>query len=185
MRRPYRSRPHGPPPYRLKIFLPNGPWLVRPPRFTLCATRPPGCFVRASLLATFVTMATRVRNQPARQPGAPAARTGAGGRGTSASYSGGTPRKRSTKKKPPPKRGPKTRAGQTRAGQTRRRPGPRPPARPHAPVVILIGGSGRAAPAPGVGGAGALGFPVGSGGRRARDIEPHHRRDGIGLLPLG
>ena len=33
--------------------------------------------------------------------------------------------------------------------------------------------------------AGALGFAVRSVGRGARDIEPHHRRDGVGLLTLG
>ena len=125
-------------------------------------------------------MATRVRNQPARQPGAPAARIGAGGRGTSASYSGGTPRntkKRNTKKK----------ASQKRASQTRRRPGnqTRAPARTHDPVVILIGWIGRVMAGAWMVVAGALGFAVRSVGRGARDIEPHHRRDGVGLLTLG
>ncbi len=125
-------------------------------------------------------MATRVRNQPARQPGAPAARTGAGGRGTSASYSGGTPRntkKRNTKKKAPRKRAP----------QTRRRPGNqrRAPARTRDPVVILIGWIGRVIAGAWMVVAGALGFAVRSVGRGARDLEPHHRRDGLGLLTLG
>ncbi len=125
-------------------------------------------------------MATRVRNQPARQPGAPAARTGAGGRGTSASYSGGTPRnpkKRNTQKKAPQKRAP----------QRRRQPRyqPRAPARTRDPVVILIGWIGRVIAGAWMVVAGALGFAVRSVGRGARDLEPHHRRDGLGLLTLG
>ena len=148
--------------------------------FTLSATRPVGCFFQASLFATFVIMATRVRNQPARQPGAPAARTGAGGRGTSASYSGGTPRntkKRNTRKK----------ALQKRAPQRRRQPRyqPRASARTRDPVVILIGWIGRVIAGAWMVVAGALGFAVRSVGRGARDLEPHHRRDGLGLLTLG
>jgi len=134
-------------------------------------------------------MATRVRNQPARQPGAPSARTGAGGRGTSASYSGGTPRntknnanKKRAKKKPPPKR-----AQQNRRGQARRRPGSqtRAPARTRDPVVILIGWIGRVISGAWMALAGAVGWVARSIGRGARDIEPHHRRDGVGLLTLG
>ncbi len=33
--------------------------------------------------------------------------------------------------------------------------------------------------------AGALGFAVRAIGRGARDLDPHHRRDGLGLLTLG
>src|SRR5580692_245587 len=125
-------------------------------------------------------MATRVRNQPARQPGAPAARTGAGGRGTSASYSGGTPRrtpakKNANKKKPP----------QSRKPRSQPRNQPRTPARTHDPVVILIGWIGRVIAGAWMVVAGALGFAVRSVGRGARDLEPHHRRDGVGLLTLG
>src|SRR5271170_3498364 len=135
MARPYRSRPHGSPPYRLKIHIPNGRDASGRPRFTLCATRVSRCFARGSLLATFVTMATRVQNQPARKPGAPAARAGAGGRGTSASYSGGTPRRTPPKKKRPP---------QSRKPPKRSRNPPRNPPRAGDPVVILIGWIGRA-----------------------------------------
>jgi S-DNA-T family DNA segregation ATPase FtsK/SpoIIIE len=126
-------------------------------------------------------MATRVRNQPARQPGAPVARTGAGGRGTSATYSGGTPRN-SKKRKAPPKKTPRNRSGQARrrpAAQVRR------PARTHDPVVILIGWIGRVVAGAWMALAGSVGWVARSIGRGARDIEPHHRRDGVGLLTLG
>src|SRR6204780_5919298 len=93
MARPYRSSPHGSPPYRLKIHIPNGRG------FTLCATRPP--------------------------------------------------------------------------------------ARTHDPVVILIGWIGRVISGAWMVVAGALGFAVRSVGRGARDLEPYHRRDGVGLLTLG
>src|SRR5580693_3174427 len=171
MRRPYRSRPHGSPPYRLKFLCrtERGAW--GRPRFTLCATRVSRCFAWASLFATFVIVATRVRNQPARQPGAPTARTGAGGRGTSASYSPG-PAKR--KKRPPQSRNPR-----------RPRNQPRKPARSRDPVVILIGWIGRVLQGAWMALAGAVGWVARSIGRGARDIEPHHRRDGVGLLTLG
>src|SRR5580692_8278083 len=171
MRRPYRSRPHGSPPYRLKFLCRTDRGASGRPRFTLCATRGSRCFVWASLFATFVIMATRVRNQPARQPGAPAARTGAGGRGTSASYSPGSAKR---KNKPP-------------QSQPRRRPAnrTRAPARTRDPVVILIGWIGRVLQGAWMALAGAVGWVARSIGRGARDIEPHHRRDGVGLLTLG
>src|SRR5579863_6081544 len=101
----------------------------------------PGCFAWLPMLATFVTMATRVRTEPARQPGTRAGQAGAGqraaNRGTSENWSGQPPRrkassgrKRSTtarsagkgKKRPP--------------GRPNRRPPARPPA-PRNPVAIL------------------------------------------------
>src|SRR5260370_12771686 len=211
MRRPYRSRPHGSPPYRLKILLgrtERGAWFrlcfparLRPPlkappsllapsslvspvgagglwlaggdaRLTMSATRGSRCFARASLFATFVIMATRVRNQPARQPGVPAARTGAGGRGTSASYS---PSSNKRKKKRPPQ------------SRNLRRPRnqPRKPARSPDPVVILIGWIGRVLQGAWMALAGAVGWVAPSLGRGARGIQPHHRRDGVGRLTLG
>jgi DNA segregation ATPase FtsK/SpoIIIE, S-DNA-T family len=125
-------------------------------------------------------MATRVRNQPARQSG-PAAGTGARGRGTSASYSGGTPRPK--KKKPAQSR--------KKPAQSRNRPGQRPrnpargPARPRDPVVILIFWIGRVLAGAWMVVAGAVGWVARSIGRGARDVEAHHRRDGVGLLTLG
>jgi hypothetical protein len=107
MARPYRSSPHGSPPYRLKIHIPNGRG------FTLCATRPVGCFARASLLATFVSMATRVRNQPAPRSGGdpdrldrphPGGRLDGGGRIGRVRGPGGRPRRARPGSAPPPRR---------------------------------------------------------------------------------
>ena len=52
-------------------------------------------------------------------------------------------------------------------------------------MVILIGWIGRVIAGAWTVVAGGLGFAVRSVGRGARDIEPHHRRDGAGLLTLG
>ncbi len=51
--------------------------------------------------------------------------------------------------------------------------------------MILIGWIGRALQGAWMVVAGALGFAVRSVGRGARDLEPHHRRDGVGLITLG
>jgi hypothetical protein len=52
-------------------------------------------------------------------------------------------------------------------------------------VVILVGWIGRAITGAWMVAAGSLGFVVRSIGRGARDLDPHHRRDGAGLLTLG
>jgi DNA segregation ATPase FtsK/SpoIIIE, S-DNA-T family len=51
--------------------------------------------------------------------------------------------------------------------------------------VILIGWIGRVLQGTWMALAGAVGWVARSVGRGARDIEPHHRRDGVGLLTLG
>ena len=55
----------------------------------------------------------------------------------------------------------------------------------HDPVVILIGWTGRMIAAAWMLVAGAVGFAARAVGRGARDLDPHHRRDGLGLLTLG
>jgi S-DNA-T family DNA segregation ATPase FtsK/SpoIIIE len=52
-------------------------------------------------------------------------------------------------------------------------------------VVILIGWIGRTLAAAWMVLAGSVGFAVRAIGRGARDLDPHHRRDGLGLLTLG
>ena len=52
-------------------------------------------------------------------------------------------------------------------------------------MVILIGWIGRVLQGTWMALAGALGWVARSIGRGARDVEPHHRRDGAGLLTLG
>jgi len=51
--------------------------------------------------------------------------------------------------------------------------------------VILIGWIGRAIAGAWMVAAGSVGYVARSFGRGARDLDPHHRRDGIGLLTLG
>ena len=52
-------------------------------------------------------------------------------------------------------------------------------------MVILIGWIGRMLQGTWMALAGAVGWVARSIGRGARDVEPHHRRDGAGLLTLG
>ena len=51
--------------------------------------------------------------------------------------------------------------------------------------MILIGWTGRTIAAAWMVAAGAVGFAARAIGRGARDLDPHHRRDGLGLLTLG
>ncbi|MGA2826888.1 MAG: DNA translocase FtsK [Streptosporangiaceae bacterium] len=64
--------------------------------------------------------------------------------------------------------------------------GRRPPARPPArdPILILIQWAGHALAAAWMVVAGAAGFTARRFGHSARDLDPEHRRDGIGLLWL-
>ena len=51
--------------------------------------------------------------------------------------------------------------------------------------MILVAWTGRMIAAAWMGVAGAVGFAARAVGRGARDLDPHHRRDGVGLLTLG
>jgi S-DNA-T family DNA segregation ATPase FtsK/SpoIIIE len=108
-------------------------------------------------------------------------RTGSGSRtGTR----GGTGRPRGASGKPG--RGSTARSGNKKKGQGKGRPAKgRPAGRSHDPVVILIGWIGRTLAAAWMVLAGSVGFAARAIGRGARDLEPHHRRDGLGLLTLG
>jgi len=150
-------------------------------------------------------METRARNGPARPrggvaeaafeapgpdgegPGRPArARSGTGPRtqprGTTATRS---PRGAGSK----PVRGTPPRSGQKKNGK-----GPggkkgmaksRPPRPPRDPVVILAVWTGHMIAAAWMVVAGAVGWAARAIGHGARDLDPHHRRDGLGLLTLG
>ena len=95
-----------------------------------------------------------------------------------------------------PRSGQKKKNGKGTAGKpgpARRRPAKGRPSksRPskggpsHDPVVILIGWTGRTISAAWMVAAGAVGFAARAIGRGARDLDPHHRRDGLGLITLG
>jgi S-DNA-T family DNA segregation ATPase FtsK/SpoIIIE len=84
-------------------------------------------------------------------------------------------------------RNPRKGNGRRPAGQGRRSAGQgRPPARPPArdPILILIQWAGHALAAAWMVVAGAAGFTARRFGHSARDLDPEHRRDGIGLLWL-
>jgi DNA segregation ATPase FtsK/SpoIIIE, S-DNA-T family len=71
------------------------------------------------------------------------------------------------------------------SGKNARRPAP-PPRKPSRdPFVILAGWLGRAVLGVWLLVAGGLGYVVRTVGKGARDLDPHHRRDGLGLLTLG
>ena len=108
---------------------------------------------------------------PARQ--APRRRQGQGSQTRSA------PKKKSNRK-------PAGKPGKGRTAQGRsagRRPAQGPP--PRDPVVILVSWTGKMIAAAWMLVAGAVGFAARAVGRGARDLDPHHRRDGVGLLTLG
>ncbi len=74
-----------------------------------------------------------------------------------------------------------------RKGNRRRAGRGRPPARPEPrdPILILIQWIGHALAAAWMVAAGSVGFTARRFGRSARDLDPEHRRDGVGLLWLG
>ena len=108
---------------------------------------------------------------PARQ--APRRKQGQGSQTRSAPKS---PKKKSNRK---PSGKPGTGKGRTAKG----RPAPARP--PRDPVVILVSWTGKMIAAAWMLVAGAVGFAARAVGRGARDLDPHHRRDGVGLLTLG
>ena len=121
------------------------------------------------------------------------------------SRSGSAERGSTTTKSPAPRggsgkpgRGTQPRSGQKKknakgsAGKGRTAKGRAAKGRPvkgpgasHDPVVILIGWIGRTIAGAWMVAAGAVGFAARAIGRGARDLDPHHRRDGLGLLTLG
>src|SRR5690348_3033753 len=84
-------------------------------------------------------------------------------------------------------RKPATAKGRTGKGSTGKGSGAkgRSSAPPPDPVVILVGWIGKAIAHAWMAVAGSVGFAARAVGRGARDLDPHHRRDGVGLLTLG
>src|ERR1700750_3177410 len=133
-------------------------------------------------------MATRARNGSARSRGgldeaAPetpvrrAANKSPARKAPSQTRSGPkTPKKKSNRK---PTGKPGTGKGRTTKGR------PAPSRKPRDPVVILVAWTGHMIAAIWLGVAGAVGWAARAIGRGARDLDPHHRPDGVGLLPRG
>ena len=138
---------------------------------------------------------SRTRPSPGSSRAGTTSRSGSRGRAstTSGSTTTRSPAPRGTSGKPG--RGTQPRSGQkkkkgtsSKSGSAKGRAakGRRPKgAASHDPVVILIGWTGRTIAAAWMVAAGAVGFAARAIGRGARDLDPHHRRDGVGLLTLG
>jgi S-DNA-T family DNA segregation ATPase FtsK/SpoIIIE len=119
-------------------------------------------------------MATRAPKTAARP------KSGTAGRPRSASSArpkGGTA---SGRKPAPRQRGGRTTAANRRTGGRRYHPLP-----PSNPVVILIGWMARVLSGAWMALAHTVGATVRAFGRNARDLDPAHRRDGVGLATLG
>jgi len=86
------------------------------------------------------------------------------------------PKKKSNRK---PTGKPGTGKGRTTKGR------PAPARKPRDPVVILVAWTGKMIAAAWLAVAGAVGWAARAVGRGARDLDPHHKRDGVGLLTLG
>jgi S-DNA-T family DNA segregation ATPase FtsK/SpoIIIE len=110
------------------------------------------------------------------EPSGPARRKPAAGSGRPA----GT----RTTAKPKPRSNSKTRGRTGRTGRGGRRPAATR-TRDSDPILILVGWVGHALAAAWMVVAGTLGFAARRVGNSARDLEPEHRRDGVGLLWLG
>jgi len=141
-------------------------------------------------------MATRARNGSARPngglaeaaPETPPRSARASGRGSTAVKSPAKSPGRGAGGKPgrstPARSGQKKKNGRGSGGKTGTAKG-RPAAKPRDPVVILVFWTGHMIAAAWLAVAGAVGWAFRAIGHGARDLDPHHRRDGVGLLTLG
>ncbi|HLJ99639.1 MAG TPA: DNA translocase FtsK 4TM domain-containing protein, partial [Streptosporangiaceae bacterium] len=115
--------------------------------------------------------AQRSRSGATARSKAAAGRPGAGGAGAGGAGA-------AAKKRPA--------TGSGKRGSPRPRRSPPPPKKGSGdPFVILLGWLARAIAGAWMIVAGGVGFAARAIGKSARDLDPHHRRDGLGLLTLG
>ncbi len=95
----------------------------------------------------------------------------------------GRPATRTTAK-PKPRSKTSTKRSTSARGKGGTARGRQAPARSRDPLLILVGWVGHALAAAWMVAAGTVGFAARRIGRSARDLEPEHRRDGVGLLWL-
>src|SRR4051812_3436787 len=128
-------------------------------------------------------MATRTSSPP----GSRSRSTSKSGRSSSSGRSGGSAstRTRSTTSRTPGKTPAKKRSSSKRAPTRTRRAAPRAVRNGPGPVFRAFAALGRGVAAAWLGIAHALGSLARSIGRGARDLDPEHRRDGIGLFVIG
>ncbi len=134
-------------------------------------------FTAGQMLVTVGIMATRAPKSTARPQGGASGRprpAGAGRRpqGSAAARGGRKPAARSDRGR-----------ARRRQGTTGRRYPRRPP--PASPIVILIGWLGKVISGAWMAVAHSAGYAARALGRNARDLDPVHRRDGLGLAILG
>ncbi|WP_210503889.1 FtsK/SpoIIIE family DNA translocase [Nocardioides xinjiangensis] len=103
--------------------------------------------------------------------------------GSTSRTKGSSTRSRSTSKRPAPRSG--AAKGRSRSGAPARRPAPRAVRNGPGPVSRGFGTLGRGVAAVWLGIAHALGAVARSIGQSARDLDPEHRRDGVGLFLFG
>jgi hypothetical protein len=145
---------------------------------TVRADTPPAILAVREMLATVGIMATRAPKSTSRPQGGTSGRPRAGGvgqrtPGTGAARGGRKPAARRDQGR-----------GRGRRPTTGRRYPRRPPP-PASPIVILAGWLGKAVSGAWMAVAHTAGYAARALGRNARDLDPAHRRDGLGLAVLG
>jgi DNA segregation ATPase FtsK/SpoIIIE-like protein len=122
-------------------------------------------------------MATRAPRSTSRPQGGASGRARAGGTGKRPQGNGNRPKGSTARNN----RRPAAQRGRARpAGRKGRRPTP-----PSNPIVILIGWTGKVVAGAWMAIAHSVGYAARALGRNARDLDPSHRRDGLGLAVLG
>jgi S-DNA-T family DNA segregation ATPase FtsK/SpoIIIE len=167
------------------------PWSNRPQEVRHAQTTP--ALAAQDFLATVVIMATRVPKGTAQpKSGAPGTARGASGAARS-SAGGGRPRTRANAQPARPakggSRGPRSVQGKGRPrGKGAPRNGRQAQARTPPktdPILILIGWAINAVAAAWMVAAHGVGFAARALGKSTKDLDPLHRRDGVGLACLG
>src|SRR6266566_2224999 len=178
---------------------------------TIFATRPGGVFGRKGFFSTVAIMATRAPRSASRMPAGPkgaegaarrdppGARNGSGnGSGNGARNGSGDGRQaggQQARQPPPPGRrrprrtgtgrGPASRGRASRGSASRGRARGAAARRPSDPFLIMFGWIANVLAGAWMVAAHGAGFAARAIGRGTRDLDPLHRRDGIGLALLG
>jgi len=157
-----------------------------------------GGFGRTGFLSTVEIMATRAPRSAAQMPAGPpgrarrdpaaGARDGSGNGSRNGSRTGAV---RQTSRQPgiqPGRKRPQNGRNRSRGkntGRGRRKNGRQSAGRPNDPFLIMFGWVARVVAGAWMVAAHGVGFAVRAIGRGTRDLDPLHRRDGIGLAVLG
>jgi DNA segregation ATPase FtsK/SpoIIIE, S-DNA-T family len=143
------------------------------------ATRQRGSLGGPWFVVSVTIMATRAPKSPSRPQG--------GGTGRSQAGPGSRPRPRATAQQPArsPAKGSKGGKGGKDRKAVRGRPPRQPPKQPDHPLLILLGWTAQAISAVWMAAAHGAGHAARLYGKSARELDPLHRRDGLGLGMVG